>query len=168
MKQYSRTLVVDSSYMPRSIITSERAFVIAYKGNADVVYSYPDSFKVVNPKNVYKKPSVIRVYKYVKDGIHKTPLTRDNVFKRDGYRCVYCGSTVKKDLTIDHVIPSSKGGLNKWENLVTACKRCNNEKSDLTLEEYGKTIPKPYRPHYLMLIKQVYDIPEEWKDFLIL
>lgn len=167
MKRYSRTLVVDSSYMARSIITTERAFVIHYKGNADVIYSYPETFKVIDPKNTYKKPSIIRVFKFVKDGIYKTPLTRENVFKRDGYCCVYCGSTNKKELTIDHVVPSSKGGPNTWTNLVTACKRCNNEKSDLTLEEYGKEIPKPFRPHYLMLMKQVYDIPEEWKQFLL-
>jgi len=50
--------------------------------------------------------------------------------------------------------------------LVTACRRCNGEKSDLTLEEYGKEIPQPRRPHYLMLMKQVSHIPKEWDDYL--
>jgi 5-methylcytosine-specific restriction endonuclease McrA len=79
---------------------------------------------------------------------------------------VYCGCENRKTLTLDHVIPQSKGGPNKWGNLVTACKKCNNEKADLTLKEYGKPIPKPQRPHYLMLLKKTTFIPDEWKPYL--
>ena len=80
---------------------------------------------------------------------------------------MYCGCSDKRTLTLDHVIPQSKGGPNTWANLVTACKSCNGEKADLSLQEYGKDIPSPKRPHYLMLMKKVnFEIPEEWKDFL--
>lgn len=168
MKKYEKTLVVDSSYIARSIISTERAFVISYKGNADIIAEYPETFGLVNPKLEIFKPSIIRVFNYVKLNFQKVPLTRDNVFKRDDYECVYCGASNKKDLTLDHVIPQSKGGPNTWDNLVTACKSCNNEKSDLTLKEYGKQIPKPQRPHYLMLLKKVHHIPEEWKPYLLL
>jgi 5-methylcytosine-specific restriction endonuclease McrA len=102
----------------------------------------------------------------VNQPIHKVPLSRENVYRRDGYACVYCGCDNRKTLTLDHVIPQSKGGKDAWDNLVTACKRCNSEKSNLTLEEYGKEIPQPRRPHYLMMIKQVHYIPEEWNDYL--
>lgn len=171
MNAYNKTLVVDSSYIPRSIITADRAFVISYKGNADVVATHDESFKLVNPELDIKKPSIIRVNQYIGGGyldkLYRVPLTRDNIFRRDNYECVYCGHGKKRDLTIDHVIPRSKGGEDSWNNLVTACKRCNNEKSDLTLEEYGKEIPKPFRPHYIMLIKKIHDIPEEWKPYLL-
>lgn len=166
MEQYKKTLVVDSSYMARSIITSERAFVITYKGNAEVLYNYPETFGIVNPNLEINKPSVIRVSSYINQPFQKAPLTRHNVFKRDNYECVYCGESNRKLLTWDHVLPQSKGGSNTWNNLVTACKRCNNEKGDLLLEEYGKDIEKPMRPHYLMLLKKVHTIPDEWKDFL--
>lgn len=166
MNKYGKCLVLDSSYIPRSIISTERAFVISYKGNADIIHEHPESFKLINPELDIKKPSIIRVFKYVNQQIHKVPLNRENVFKRDGYCCVYCGNDNRKTLTLDHVIPQSKGGKDTWENLVTACKRCNGEKSDLTLEEYGKEIPQPRRPHYLMLMKQMTHIPKEWDDYL--
>ena len=152
--------------MARSIISTERAFVISYKGNADVINEHPESFKLVNPELDIKKPSIIRVYKYVNQIIQKVPLSRENVYRRDNFECVYCGDNNRKTLTLDHVIPQSKGGKDAWDNLVTACKKCNSEKSNLTLEEYGKEIPQPRRPHYLMMIKQVHHIPEEWNDYL--
>ena len=168
MKKYEKTLVVDSSYIARSIISTERAFVISYKGNADILAEYPESFGLVNPNLTINKPSIIRVHTYVRLNFQKVPLTRENIFKRDDYQCVYCDNhTKRKDLTLDHVVPQSKGGPNSWDNLVTACKRCNNEKADLTLVEYGKDIPKPQRPHYLMLLKKVHFLPEEWKPYLL-
>jgi 5-methylcytosine-specific restriction endonuclease McrA len=94
-------------------------------------------------------------------------LTRENIFKRDNYTCVYCGyNDNTRKLTIDHVIPQSKGGPNTWDNLVTACGKCNGEKADLTLEEFGKEIPVPVRPHYLMLMKSVSYIPDNWRPYL--
>lgn len=168
MEQYRKTLVVDSAYIARSVIATERAFVITYKGNAEVIAEYPETFGVVNPNLEINKPSIIRVPSFIKMQFQKVPLTRQNVFKRDAYTCAYCGDTDKGSLTLDHVIPQSKGGPNTWDNLVTACKRCNNEKADLTLKEYGKPIPKPKKPHYLMLLKKVQNIPEEWKPYLLM
>lgn len=165
---YSKCLVVDTSYMPRSIITTERAFVISMKGNADVISNHPISFGLVNPKLKIFKPSIIKVRSYVNVPYHKVALTRENIYKRDNYECVYCGANERKNLTLDHVIPQSKGGPNTWENLVTACKSCNGQKADLTLEEYGKIIPEPKRPHSLMLLKKAKYIPEEWEDYLFI
>ena len=152
--------------MPRSIINTERAFVITYKGNASVVAEHPESFSLINPELDIKKPSIIRVYKYVNQIIQKVPLSRENVYRRDNFECVYCGDNNRKTLTLDHVIPQSKGGKDSWDNLVTACRRCNGEKSNLTLEEYGKEIPEPKRPHYLMLMRSMTYIPKEWETFL--
>lgn len=166
MSNYRKTLVVDSSFMARSIIPAERAFVISYKGNAEVIAEHPETFGLVNPKLQINRPSIIRVFKYVHQQIHNVPLSRENIYKRDNYECVYCGCSNVRILTLDHVIPQSKGGKDTWENLVTACKVCNSEKADLTLEEYGKEIPEPKRPHYLMLMKTVTDIPKEWEPFL--
>mgnify|MGYP006426832579 FL=1 len=164
-----KCLIVDSAYMPRSIISVERAFAIAYKGNAEVIYEYDEYFKLAKSNKLeIKKPSTIRVFKYVNKPFYKVPLRRENIYKRDNYACVYCGETKRKELTLDHVIPQSKGGPNTWENLVTACKRCNGEKDDLLLAEWGRAIPKPQRPHYLMLLKNIKNMPEEWKPFLFL
>lgn len=166
MDQHSQCLVVDSSYMARSVISTERAFVINYKGNAEVLSNHPTYFSTVNRSVVYAKPSVIRVFRYVKVGYNKVPLTRANIYKRDGFSCVYCGSVDRKRFTLDHVVPRSKGGKDTWDNLVTACKSCNTEKADLTIKEWGKQHPNPKRPHYLMLLKTIEYIPQAWKQYL--
>jgi 5-methylcytosine-specific restriction endonuclease McrA len=168
MSKYQKALVVDASFIARSVISTERAFVISYKGNAEVIAEHPETFNLINPDLVIHKPSIIRVAKYVKQNIQKVPLTRENIYRRDNYECVYCGCSNQRILTLDHVVPQSKGGKDSWSNLVTACRPCNHEKADLTLEEYGKEIPEPKRPHYLMLMRSMTHIPKEWEMFLFL
>ncbi len=164
---HDKCLVIDSAYMARTIISSARAFTIFYKGNAEIIQNHEEEFGTVNPDLHIKKPSIIKVNSYIKGQDHKVPLNRQNIYKRDNYTCVYCGSKDVKSLTLDHVIPQSQGGPNTWDNLVTACKRCNGLKADLSLEEAGLDDPNPQRPHHLMLMKYVnYEIPEDWKPFL--
>ena len=166
MRKDTQCLVLDSSYMARSVISTERAFVINFKGNAEIVHNHPTYFGTVNKNIAYPKPSIIRVFRYVKLEYNKVPLTRSNIYKRDGYKCVYCGNGTKSALTLDHVVPQSKGGRDSWENLVTACQPCNGEKANLTIEEWGKKDPSPKRPHFLMLLKNIKYIPPEWKPYL--
>lgn len=167
---YRKSLVIDTAHIARSVITTERAFVISYKGNADVIHNHPVKFGLVNPKLEIYKPSIIKVGQYVNLTHQKVPLNRENIYKRDNYECVYCGHGNKKNLTLDHVNPQAKGGGNSWDNLVTACRTCNQEKADLTIEEYvmntGKVAPDPKRPHYLMLMKKMNFIPDEWNHYL--
>lgn len=164
---FRKCLVLDSSYLPRQIVTSERAYVVSLKGNADILHEHPEKFGLVNPELEIFRPSVIRVPRFINLDIHKVPCNRDNVFRRDNYTCVYCGEDDARAMTLDHVIPKSKGGKDTWENLVTACKPCNSEKNDLTIEEWGREDPNPRRPHYLMFLKNLGQIPEEWKKYLL-
>lgn len=165
--KYRKALVLDSSHIARSIITTERAFVITYKGNAAIMAEYPESFGLVNKNLIINKPSIIVVPSYINIKDQKAPCNRENIYKRDNHECVYCGKgKAKSDLTLDHVIPQSRGGGNTWENLVTACKPCNGEKSDLELKDFTDKVIDPKRPHYLMLMKAVDYIPEEWKSYL--
>ena len=165
---YRKCLVLDSGYMPRQIITSERAFVVSLKGNANIIHNHPEKFGLVNPDLEIYRPSVIVVPKYINTHFYKLPPTRDNIFKRDDYTCVYCGYNDMRAMTLDHVIPKSKGGEDTWENLVTACRGCNSEKDNLTIEEWGKEHPNPKRPHRLMFLKKLTYIPEEWKKYLLI
>lgn len=161
-----RCLVLDQTYMAKTIISSERAYVLHYKGNADIIYNHEETFGLVNSEKVIHKPSIIKVRKYINHH-SKVALTRDNVFKRDNYQCVYCDDYWPKNfLTIDHVLPRSKGGKDTWDNMVTACPKCNGEKADLLVEEFTKRLPNPRRPHYLMLMKSTGNIEEEWKEYL--
>lgn len=171
VKEFKRCLVVDSSYMPRQVISSLRAYTIFSKGNAEIVANHSESFGLVDPNKVIYRPSIIRVNKYINLDITRVPYSRENVLKRDNFTCVYCNedySNEKKVLTIDHVHPRSKGGEDSFENCVTACLQCNWEKDDLTIEEWGREHPNPRRPHYLMMLKTLEYIPESWMKFLLI
>ncbi len=97
-------------------------------------------------------------------------FTRFNVFLRDGFACQYCGSP--EDLTFDHLIPRSKGGLTTWENVITACSPCNLRKSDKLAEDIGM-LPRhrPFAPTVFHLQKMGRRFPpnhlhESWLDYL--
>ena len=89
-----------------------------------------------------------------------------NVLRRDGHRCQYCGSAER--LTLDHVLPRSRGGKDAWENLVAACTPCNNKKSNRTPEEAGMPLARrPFRPSHVMYMRDlVGTLDETWKPYL--
>lgn len=162
-----KSLILNVTYMPLSIINADRAFVLWYKDRVDILNHYKNEyFKTVNDR--YKIPSVVKIREYVNYRYDNVPFTKSNILRRDRYECVYCGS--KRNLTIDHVIPTSKGGKDNWLNVVTACQSCNSEKSDLTENDLPPKFRKDlklYRPHaFLMMKNMIGDIPEEWKPYL--
>ena len=83
-------------------------------------------------------------------------------------RCQYCGAS--SDLTVDHIIPKSRGGTDSWDNLITACKNCNNKKGNKTPEEAHMTLmKKASRPNHLLLIKQYMgSLEENWRPYLFM
>lgn len=114
-------------------------------------------------------PSVIRISKFIKVPYKKVILTRKNILRRDNYKCAYCGRSDLM-LTVDHIIPKARGGSDSWENLVTACTKCNNIKGDRTPEEANmKLLTKPYKPSHVIFIKNIVSkIDEKWKPYLYL
>jgi 5-methylcytosine-specific restriction endonuclease McrA len=110
---------------------------------------------------------VIRLVNYIKIPYKKlmqNKPSRAMIYKRDGHKCQYCGST--RNLTIDHIFPASKGGDNTWENLVVACMPCNTRKGDKLLEETNlilETIPK--KPFNKMLFSLDRADVDEWKKY---
>lgn len=97
--------------------------------------------------------------------------SRESVLHRDGMKCGYCGAhgTIKT-LTIDHILPSSKGGKTVWNNVITACRSCNSYKDDRTPEQAGMTLlVKPKKPSWLSMMgkkSSIGKVPESWKKFL--
>lgn len=158
-------LVLNQDYTPMTVCSMERAFLLVYLKKADLLSSAKD--KVIRTVTVnFPYPSVIRINRYISIPYKGVVLTRHNVFKRDTYQCQYCGTT--KDLTLDHLIPRSKGGKSTWTNLVTACKRCNARKGDFSLEESGLKLKiHPTKPSYVTFLMQNHgQIKEEWLPFL--
>ena len=97
----------------------------------------------------------------------KRRISRRALFARDGWRCVYCGTSSGR-LTLDHVVPRSRGGDSAWENVVTACSPCNLRKGDRLLDELRMTLPKPPKaPTPVLFIRLALPrVPESWMQYL--
>ena len=138
-----KVLVLNSDYTPLNVTDVRRGFILVSKGKAEIVKE--DVNKIVTTIGEFVRPLIIRLVNYVRFRRGGIKVGRRRIFKRDGYKCGYCGSS--RNLTIDHIVPRSKGGDNSWTNLVTCCNRCNNEKDSKTLEETGmKLRVTPYEP----------------------
>jgi 5-methylcytosine-specific restriction endonuclease McrA len=160
-----RVLVLNLDFNPISICTVQRAFLLVYLNKAELVKEKENQV-IHTVTREYVMPSVIKLKKYINIPYRSVLLSRENIFKRDSYTCQYCGSP--KDLTMDHVIPKSRGGKTTWDNLITACKRCNAKKGDVTPRDAGLSLNyKPFRPSYIMFLREFsgYNY-EEWKPYL--
>lgn len=126
-------LVLNASYEPLAISSARRAITLFVKERCTIVEDYG---REVYPGIML--PSVIRLTTYQYIPMRVTQMTRKNIYSRDHNACQYCGRRPGgHNLTLDHVIPKSRGGPNTWQNLVTCCRRCNKIKDDRTPEEAG-------------------------------
>ncbi len=160
-----KALVLNLDYTPMAVCTVERAFLLIYLDKAELIRAN-STFEFHTVNKTYSMPAVIKLNRYVNIPYKGVVLSRENVFKRDGFKCQYCGT--EKELTLDHLIPKAKGGKTSWNNLVTACKSCNSKKGYSSPEEAGLQLTfKPFRPSYIMHLKDLsgsnYDV---WKPFL--
>ena len=157
-------LQLNASYEPLRIIAARRALTLITKGVA--VVEVPTS-TVVYP-GIYL-PSVIRLRTYRHVPIRMQVMRRKNILLRDGGRCMYCGQR-SNELTLDHVIPRSRGGLNTWDNLVACCKRDNHKKNDRTPEEAGMNLihrPLPQTIHTPRFVLRSMGLEvNEWSPYL--
>lgn len=156
-----KVLVLNATEEPINICHWKKAIKLTYKSKAQVIVNTP---KKLNP--CYTLPSIIRLNRYIPIPYQEVVLSKKNIFLRDNHTCQYCGK--KTQLTIDHIIPRSRGGKDSWTNMVTACNRCNHTKSHFTLEEAGMFLKsKPERPPsilYLELTRHL-NVPTQWLDY---
>lgn len=158
-------LVLNQDYQAIGVCSTERAFILVLLKKAEML-SHNPAKKLRSINREFEFPSIIRLYQYVHFPYKKVNLSRHNVFKRDSHRCVYCGS--KENLTIDHVVPKSLGGRDAWDNLVTACQKCNSRKGSMSPEEAGLTMRyQPFRPSFVMFLSKFSgQVREDWKPYL--
>jgi hypothetical protein len=159
-------LQLNASYEPLRIISAKRALTLITKGVALVELA---TDRIIYP-GIYL-PSVIRLRTYKRVPIRMQVVSRKNIYIRDGHKCMYCGhSFVGQELTLDHVIPRSKGGKNEWGNLVAACGKCNHRKADRTPEEAGMQLlrkPLPANIHTpRFVLKALGSEVQEWGRYL--
>lgn len=137
-------LVLNFNYEPLNVCNIRRAIVLVLSGKAEILEEY--NVAVTSPSRRFDAPSVIRLAYLIRRPRPRVKLCRREIFIRDEYTCQYCGSRTV-DLTIDHVIPRSRGGQQTWENLVSACRTCNHRKGGKTLAEARLTLRRePFEP----------------------
>ena len=157
---------MNASYEPLNVCSLRRAHVLVYKGKAEVVEELDRPLCSATRKFAW--PHVIRLVHYVRvPRIVQRKISRRALFARDGWRCVYCGTTGGR-LTLDHVIPRSRGGESIWENVVTSCAPCNLRKGNRLPEEVSMTIRIPPRPPAPVLFIRLAapQIPHTWAPYL--
>ena len=166
---HAPVLVLNASYEPINVCAARRAIVLVLKGvamteeiNGHFLHSSRLSIRV---------PSVIRLLEYRRIPHQTRALSRKNILLRDRNTCQYCGVALhSSDLTLDHVIPRSRGGASTWENLVACCHRCNREKGNRLPHECGMKLirePRPFSLHTSRhLMRMMGRSDEKWRKYL--
>jgi 5-methylcytosine-specific restriction endonuclease McrA len=160
-----RVLVLNLDHSPVAVVPVHKAIVLCLLEKANVLTTY-DLLSIRTVSRSFEYPAVIRLAHYKSIPFRGVLLNRTNIFRRDRGECQYCGS--KRHLTIDHVIPKSKGGQTVWTNLITACNRCNVNKGDKTPEQAGLHLrSEPFKPSLSYFLAEYAERQaEEWLPFL--
>jgi len=163
----SRVLVLNSSYEPLNVCTVRRAVVLILKEKAELLET--GSRELHSESMTMPHPVVIRLVSYVRVPRDSTRrrITRRAVFARDSWTCQYCGRT--SHLTVDHVLPRSRGGGSVWENIVTSCAPCNRRKGNRTpveVDMHPRRKPKAPGPTVFIRVAAPV-VPAAWQQYLL-
>ena len=167
-------LLLNASSEPLSVIPLRRALSLMLRGR--VVAATDESISIRATTTSFEIPTILRLRRYINVPRRNARWSRRGILDRDNHCCIYCGVTVgnkrkgrmvvKKDFTVDHIVPRSRGGKNTWGNTACACAICNNRKADKMPNEAGMRLrwePKTPRVDYLILGGE---IPDAWKIYL--
>jgi 5-methylcytosine-specific restriction endonuclease McrA len=163
-----RVLVLNASFEPINVCTMRRAAVLVLKERAEVLEEREGALR--SERLEMQRPCVIRLIRYVRipRDVHRRKITRKAVLARDAWTCQYCGHQAN-GLTVDHVIPRSRGGESDWENIVAACAPCNRRKGNRTPHEarmHPTNRPKAPGPTVFIRIASP-RIPVAWESYLV-
>jgi 5-methylcytosine-specific restriction endonuclease McrA len=162
-------LVLNATFEPINVTAVRRAMVLMLKGVAQA--EELNHAEVHSPSRALRVPSVIRLLAYRHIPQQSRALSRKNILLRDRNTCQFCGRIFSaSELTLDHVVPRSRGGRSSWENLVACCYQCNNHKGDRTPEEAGLQLVRRPRPFTLHTSRQLMRLlgnkDEKWRKYL--
>src|SRR6202050_4784748 len=163
-------LVLNATFEPINVTAVRRALVLMLKGVAQAEETHPSN-EVHSTSKALRVPSVIRLLSYRHIPQQSRALSRKNILLRDRNTCQFCGKPLPaSELTLDHVVPRSRGGSSTWENLVACCYRCNNRKGDRTPEKAGFRLARRPRPFTLHTSRQLMRLighkDEKWRKYL--
>lgn len=161
-------LVLNQNYEPLNVCNIRRALVLVIGGKAEVLEASPGA--ITSPTTSYIAPSVIRLVYLIRRPRPRVKLSRREIFIRDNFTCQYCNRQMS-DLTIDHVIPRSRGGQHVWDNVVSACRQCNHRKGGKSIAEARMALrQQPHEPragsYYTIERRLDTSLQTSWHKFL--
>ena len=161
-------LVLNATFEPINVCTLRRATVLVLKDRAEIIERH--DLDLHAETFTMPRPVVIRLTTYVRvpRDAHRRKITRRAVFARDRWTCQYCGG-VCGTLTLDHVIPRSRGGPSTWDNIVTCCAPCNRRKGDRLPKAVAMKLmaePRPPNPHIFVHVAST-TIHPAWEQYLM-
>jgi len=161
-------LVLNQNYEPLSVCSVRRAVIMLLLGKVETIETL-DGFRLNTVSSSVRVPSVVRLGIYIKAPRKRIYLSRKNVIKRDGHKCMYCGRT-DGAMTVDHIIPKRLGGKDTWENLVCACMKCNNRKGDNLIDKVNmRLLKKPSKPNHITFIQRFIGVSDDrWRPYLFM
>ena len=148
----TKVLLLNATYEPLSFVSLKRAVVLLLKEKAEIIEAWVER-KLRAEHCDLPYPLVIRLVSYIHVPHRlKVALSRRSLLCRDNYTCQYCGTT-EQTLTIDHIVPRSRGGKTEWTNVVAACAPCNRRKANRLPSEAKMTLrSKPTKPAYVAVV----------------
>lgn len=186
-----RVLVLNRLWQPVNIVGVHRALSLLFRGRASAVYADEGSHRVMNaeewvnfslttppplseavrsPCMALRIPRVLLLSAYDRVPRREIRFSRRNIYLRDANTCQYCGRVFREEeLNLDHVVPRDMGGKTNWENIVTACVRCNSRKANRLPEQAGMTLRRvPAKPKWRLVVASSLSPAEmeAWKEFL--
>ncbi|MEE8432710.1 MAG: HNH endonuclease [Candidatus Desulfatibia sp.] len=142
----NQCILLNADYTYLNVVDWKRAMCLMIKGKVQVL---KHSARIIRTAEgiIIKVPAVMKLIKLIRAlYVNRVPFSKKNILVRDGFKCAYCGAE-RQRLTIDHIIPKSKGGKANFENCVSSCKPCNNKKGDRTPREAQMFLKvKAYQP----------------------
>ena len=163
-------LFLDHDYRPLRVECWQSAICALFVGKVEVV-AYSRDRMIQGVDRTHPMPSVVRVLRRFRRDRIRIRFSRVNIYARDNYKCQYCGKKASiSELTYDHVVPRSQGGMTEWTNIVTCCYLCNRKKGGRTPREAGMTLlALPSQPNWVPAVAiriSLRSVPDAWRDYL--
>ena len=165
----AQTLLLNQGFEPIKVISWQRAITLLFLGKVEVLEEYTNELHSVSL--VIKIPAVVRLLRAFRRHSRPVKFSRVNIYARDNYKCQYCGKKAPiSELTYDHVVPRSQGGLTEWTNIVTCCYLCNRKKGGQTPAQANmKLLTEPKQPNWVPAVAiriSLRSVPDAWRDYL--
>jgi 5-methylcytosine-specific restriction endonuclease McrA len=166
-----QVLLLNASCEPLTVVSWQRAATIFFQGKARPPANDIQCHSIGTVRGAFLLPVVLMLVEYVKVPFKRAAVSKENVLRRDGHACQYCGKRLtNRTGTIDHILPQSRGGKHAWANVTASCINCNNSKDNRTPAEANMKLRRqPFVPSWLTIMIGAVEesVRNTWKEWML-